>query len=88
MKRVNALELRQSLGRVLRSLEKGGEPIIIERHRQPAAVLISLDDWKKRFADREADEQRKRIVEEIKKMNFKAPKGKTSLDILRELRGY
>ena len=87
MKKVNALELRQSLGKVLRSLERGGEPIVIERQRRPAAVLISLEDWQTRFADRDADEKRKEIVERIKQSKLKAPKGKTTLDLLRELRG-
>lgn len=86
MKKVNALELRQSLGQVLRSLENGGEPILVERQRRPAAVLISLDDYRKRFADRDADEQRKEIVERIKQMKFKAPKGRTLLDLLRDIR--
>ena len=40
MKSVNALTLRQSLGGVLRQLERGGEPILVQRGRQPAAVLI------------------------------------------------
>jgi prevent-host-death family protein len=86
MKRVNALEMRQSVGKVLRQLEKGGEPVIIERRRQPAAVLISLDDYEKRFADRDADEKRKEIVQRIRALRFKAPSGKTTLDLLRHLR--
>lgn len=86
MKRVNALEMRQSVGKVLRQLEKGGEPIIIERRRQPAAVLISLDDYAKRFADRDADEKREEIVRGIRALRFTAPSGKTTLDLLRDLR--
>jgi prevent-host-death family protein len=86
MKRVNALEMRQSVGKVLRQLEKGGQPVIIERRRQPAAVLISLDDYQKRFADRDADEKREEIVGRIRALRFKAPSGKTTLDLLRKLR--
>lgn len=86
MKRVNALELRQNLGRVLRSLEKEGDPIIIERQRRPAAVLISLADYQTRFVDREADEQRRAIVERIREIRFTAPRGKTTLDLLRKVR--
>ena len=86
MKRVNALQMRQSVGKVLRQLEKGGQPIIIERRRRPAAVLISLDDYEKRFADRDADEKRKEIVQRIRALRFKAPSGKTTLDLLRDLR--
>ncbi len=86
MKKVNALTLRQSLGRVLRSLEKSGQPILIERQRRPAAVIISLEDYHKRFVDRDADEQRKEIVRRIREMRFSAPAGKTTLDLLRDLR--
>lgn len=86
MKRVNALELRQHLGRVLRSLEKDGEPVVIERQRQPAAVLISLADYQKRFVDKDADQQRRAIVARIRELQFTAPRGKTTLDLLRKVR--
>lgn len=86
MKRVNALELRQNLGRVLRSLEKDGEPVVIERQRQPAAVLISLADYQKRFVDKDADQQRRAIVERIRELQFTAPRGRTTLDLLRKVR--
>jgi prevent-host-death family protein len=86
MKHVSALEMRQSVGKVLRQLEKGGEPIIIERRGRPAAVLISLDDYEKRFADRDADDKRKEIVRRILALRIKASSGKTTLDMLRDLR--
>lgn len=86
MKKVNALELRQKLGRVLRGLEKDGEPVLIERQRQPAAVLISLMDYQKRFVDKDADLQRRAIVERIRELEFSAPRGKTTLDLLRKVR--
>jgi prevent-host-death family protein len=86
MKSVNALELRQSLGRVLRQLERGGAPILVQRGKEPAAVLISHRDYQERFADREADQRRQAIVAQIKATHFSAPKGRTTLDLLRELR--
>jgi prevent-host-death family protein len=86
MKSVNALELRQSLGRVLRQLERGGAPILVQRGREPAAVLISLRDYRERFADREADEHRRAIVAQIKATRFASPRGASTLDLLRELR--
>lgn len=86
MKKVNALEMRQSLGRVLRQLEKGSGPIFVEQRRRPVAVLISIDDYQKRFADRDADEKRREIVARIRASKFKAPAGKTTLDLLRDLR--
>ncbi len=86
MKSVNALELRQSLGRVLRRLERGGAPILVQRGRQPAAVLISLHDYRERFAERDTDERRLAIVARIKAAEFTAPKRRTTLDLLRDLR--
>jgi len=84
MKTVNALKLRQKLGAVLRSLETSGQPILIERNSRPAAVLISIDDYQKRFADREADQKRKDLVEIILKTRLKAPAGRSTLDLVRE----
>jgi PHD/YefM family antitoxin component YafN of YafNO toxin-antitoxin module len=87
MEKVNALQLRQSLGRVLQRLEKTGRPILLEKDRKPAAVIISLDDYRKRFVDVEADRLRTETVERIKRAQLKTPKGASSLDLLREVRG-
>lgn len=86
MKSVNALELRQSLGKVLRTLERDGGPILVERARRPSAVLISLKDYNERFVDRSADDERRAIVQRIEEIQFRAPRGRTSLDVLRSLR--
>jgi prevent-host-death family protein len=86
MKSVNALELRQSLGKVLRTLERDGGPILVERARRPSAVLISLKDYNERFVDRTADEERQAIVRQIEQIHLRAPRGRTSLDLLRALR--
>lgn len=84
---INALTLRQSLGRVLRQLAKGGAPIIVEQRGKPAAALISLDDYQKRFVDVEADEHRREVVSRIRALNFDVPRGTTTLDLLRQARG-
>ena len=86
MKRINALEMRQSLGKVLRELEKGSGPVLVEQRRHPVAVLISIEDYQRRFADRDADEKRKEIVAKIRELRFKAPSGMTTLDLLRDVR--
>jgi prevent-host-death family protein len=87
METVNALQLRQSLGRVLRRLERTGRPILLEKDRKPAAVIISLEDYRKRFVDVEADRLRAEMVERIKQAGLRTPKGVSSLDLLREVRG-
>jgi PHD/YefM family antitoxin component YafN of YafNO toxin-antitoxin module len=71
---------------VLRSLEKDGAPILVERARQPSAVLISLKDYRERFVDRTADDERRAIVQRIEKLRFRTAPGTTSLGILRDLR--
>ena len=57
MKKTNALKLRQSLGMILKDLQKTGQPLLVEKDRKPAAVLITVEDYFKRFVDREADER-------------------------------
>ena len=40
MKSVNAVQLRQSLGKVVARLQKDGEPILLQKGHRPVAVLI------------------------------------------------
>jgi PHD/YefM family antitoxin component YafN of YafNO toxin-antitoxin module len=87
MEKVNALQLRQSLGKVLQRLHKTGGPILLEKDRKPAAVIISLEEFRKRFVDTEADRLRKEMVDRIKGAGVRTPKGVSTLDLLRELRG-
>ena len=86
MKTVNALELRQSLGKVLDQLERDGAPIVVCRRRTPAAALVSLKDYRERFVDQEADEHRRAVVARLKQLQFESPPSGTTLDILRDLR--
>ena len=86
MKTVNALKLRQSLGKVLDRLERDGEPIVVCRRRTPAAALVSLKDYRERFVDRDADERRRDVVARLKKLQFETPRTGTTLDVLRDLR--
>ena len=86
MKKTNALKLRQSLGKILKELARDGEPILVERDRKPAAVLIAIEDFQRRFADKEADALREEVVSRIANYKLKLPKDKTSLDLLHESR--
>lgn len=86
METVNALELRQSLGKVLDRLERDGAPIVVCRRRTPAAALVSLKDYRERFVDREADQRRRDIVARLKQLKFEPPTAGTTLDMLRDLR--
>ena len=86
METVNVRELRRSLGRVLDRLERGGGPILVCRRRTPAAVLVSLRDYRERFVDRKADERRRDVVARIRRLEFETPTPGTTLDVLRGLR--
>lgn len=86
MEKTNALALRQNLGAIVKRLLKSGKPILVERGRQPVAVLITVDDYKKRFVDVEADSERSKIVERISTAKLKLPANLSSLDLIREIR--
>lgn len=86
MHKINALQLRQSLGKVLARLQETGEPILLEKGRQPVAVLISLEEYQKRFVDFEADQRRRQLVEKIRSAELTLPEGKSSMDLIREMR--
>jgi prevent-host-death family protein len=87
MKRVNALALRQSLGKVVASLERTGHPILLEKGRRPVAVLISLRDFEERFVEKAATEARERILEEIDRLARPSSDPTPTVEALRELRG-
>ena len=87
MKRVNALTLRQSLGAVLDDLD-AGEPILVEKARRPRAVLISLEDYRERFVDRIAADERRALAAEMAGLRRPAAPGEASVvDDLRGRRG-
>lgn len=86
MEKTNALQLRQNMGRIVQRLKEKGEPILIEKDRKPVAVLISLEDYQRRFVDIDADIKRREMIEEIKQAQMKLPQGTSSLDLIRSLR--
>ena len=86
MQKTNAVKLRQNMGAIVQQLQASGEPILLEKDRKPVAVLISIDDYKKRFVDVDADILRREMIMEIKKARIKLPPETSSLDLIRELR--
>ncbi|MBI1862453.1 MAG: type II toxin-antitoxin system Phd/YefM family antitoxin [Deltaproteobacteria bacterium] len=82
--KVNALQVRQSFGKILKKLIASDEPIIIEKGRLPVAVLISLKTFQERFIDYREQQKKEAVLERFKKA---AVESKTdSLKALRELR--
>lgn len=88
MTKVNALKIRNQFGEVLELLEKEKEPIFIEKRKQIRAVLISYEDFKNRFIDKQAEAEKKRFIEQIKSHAESSLIEETSLQTLRKLRGY
>jgi prevent-host-death family protein len=86
MQKATALELRQKMGSLVKKLQETGEPILLEKDRKPVAVIISLEDYKRRFVDIDADIRRREIIDEIKKARIKLPKNVNSLDIITAIR--
>lgn len=84
MHKVNALEVRNAFGSVLELLNKNEGPILIEKNRLEVAVLISMEDFKIRFLDVLAKEERDQVISELKKSRVQTSKDTTSL--LREIR--
>ncbi|RLB39499.1 MAG: hypothetical protein DRH12_11390, partial [Deltaproteobacteria bacterium] len=49
MEEVNALKVRNNLGEILDRLEKTGQPIYISKGRKIRAVLVTPEDFERRF---------------------------------------
>lgn len=88
MKTVNALKIRNNLGEVLDMLAKTSEPILVSKGREIKAVLITPEQFKKRFLDYQAEERKKQLLEIIEGMKADSLETKDSIEVLRELRGY
>ena len=88
MKTVNALKIRNNLGEVLDMLARTSEPIFVSKGREIKAVLITPEQFKKRFLDYQAEERKKQLLEIIGGMKADSLEAKDSVEVLRELRGY
>jgi len=87
MRTVNALEIRNRLGAVLDDLERTGEPIILYKGRRPRAVIISMEDFNRRFVDRQTEDRQKQLPERVMAAREPGMPGPDSVTMLRELRG-
>jgi prevent-host-death family protein len=85
---VNALKIRNHLGEVLDRLDKRGEPILISKGRKIRAVLVTVEDFERRFLDVRAREERLRFLDRVRSLRRPARSSLGSLDVLRSVRGY
>ena len=88
MKTVNALQLRNHFGQVLQELEENGEPILLSKGKKVRAALITIEDFQRRFLDRQAEEEREKWRNNLGELRDGRVGGRSSLEVLRELRGY
>jgi prevent-host-death family protein len=88
MHQVNALTIRNRLGEVLELLEADGKPILISKGRKVRAVLVSVEDFKKRFVDVQAEEEKERFLKAVRQRQAKKTEELDSVELLRDLRGY
>ena len=88
MRQVNALKIRNHLGEVLEALRTDGEPILISKGRKIAAVLITPEQYQRRFLDHQTEEQKRKMLERIHEMRATRIGGRQSVAVLREIRGY
>ncbi len=88
MEEVNALKLRNNLGEILDRLNTKGEPILVSKSRKIRAVLVTPEQFKKRFLDWQAKKDRDRFLETINGLKKNKKGTLNSVEVLRRLRGY
>jgi PHD/YefM family antitoxin component YafN of YafNO toxin-antitoxin module len=88
MKEVTALTLRNRLGEILDQLKKTGEPVVVSKGRKARAVMITPEQFEQRFLVYQAEEKKRELLAKIKASRSARIGRKTSVEVLRELRGY
>lgn len=88
MEEVNALAVRNNLGAILDRLNDSGEPILVLKGRKLRAVLVTPEDFEKRFLDYKAKEDKERLLDEMRTLKQEKKAPLKSIDLLRQLRGY
>ncbi len=88
MEKVNALKLRNNLGEILDRLSAKGDPILISKGRKIRAVLVTPEDFERRFLDVKAQEEKDQLLELFKTLRKRKKESIPSLKVLRQLRGY
>jgi prevent-host-death family protein len=66
VKTIDMLTARNNLGKILEALNKTGEPVLLSKKSKIKAVLITPEDFKKRFVDVLAEDNKRAFLENIK----------------------
>ncbi len=88
METVNALMVRNNLGAILDRLSDKGEPILLSKGKEIRAVLVTPEQFKIRFLDWQAKEEKERFLATVKQLRKKRCENLDSLVLLRQARGY
>lgn len=88
METVNALKVRNNLGEILDRLNATGEPILVSKGRKIRAVLVTPDQFEKRFLDWQAKKERERFLDTVNSLKKNKIEDLDSVAMLRRLRGY
>lgn len=88
MEEVNALKIRNNLGEILDRLNDKGVPILISKGRKIRAVLVTPEQFEKRFLDWQAKDEKNRFLDTVKRLRKRKKEKLSSLTVLRRLRGY
>ena len=88
MEEVNALKMRKNLREILDRLGDRGEPIMISKWKKIKAVLITPEQFEKRFLDYQTQEEKERLLDSLKGLRKKRKVKQSSLLLLRRFRGY
>jgi len=88
MEVVNALRIRNNLGEILDRLNDKGEPILISKGRKIKAVLVTPEQFERRFLDWQAHEEKRRFLDLVRRLRKGRKEKVSSLSVLRQLRGY
>jgi PHD/YefM family antitoxin component YafN of YafNO toxin-antitoxin module len=88
MEEVTALKVRNNLGEILNRLSETGEPVFISKGRKIRAVLVTPEQFEKRFLDWQTRSEKEKFLNNLKKLRDAKKSNQNSLTVLRELRGY
>jgi PHD/YefM family antitoxin component YafN of YafNO toxin-antitoxin module len=88
MEKVNALKIRNNLGEILDRLNETGEPIMVSKGRKLRAVLVTPEDFEKRFLDYRVREDKKHLLISMFALRKNKKEPVESIELLRQLRGY
>ena len=61
---------------------------MVSKGRKIQAVLVTLEQFEKRFLDYQTEEKKRLLLEAVKSLRDSGKTGKDSVTILRETRGY